>query len=171
MMTSGNDLASIVNGKLGLVMVGDPNQTAALIPDFNFFLGLGERGKALGEFGKEMIASQFAEINLTDEGLSGFTSMDYVPNASGKLNIPAGCEVFGQKPITAFVNLDGLDMSSFELEGEANLIKLVKYATFEYDENGGKLVIMAKEGKENMLKQAIQLMLKELESEISTMNF
>jgi len=167
MMASGNDLSQIFNGQFGLVMVGEPGQSEAMIPDFNFFLGLGSKGRAIGEFGKSMMGSNFAQIDITNDGIAGYSSVSYIPSSSAKLKIPMGCENFGKKPLTAFLNLEGLDLSGFELEREAKLIELVKYVNFEYDMNGGRVILKAKDGKENVLKQAVQKIIKELEGEMS----
>lgn len=167
MMTAGNDLASIFNGQFGVVMMGQPDMMEGMTPDFNFYLGLGDKGQKIGEMAKSLIGEQFASVNLSSDGLAASTSMEFVPSNSGKLNLPMGCENFGQKSISAFINLEDVDMSSFELEGEAKLLTLVKYATFEYDENGGRLTIKAKKGKENMLKQAVELLIKEVEGNMA----
>ena len=110
-----------------------------MIPDFNFYVGLGSKGKAFGELGKSLLEEQFARIDLSGEGLSGYSSVDFIPSNSAKLNLPKGCENFGKKSISGFLNLDGMDMSEFDLEGEAKLLELVKYITFEYDANGGSI--------------------------------
>lgn len=169
MMASGNDLSKIVNGQLGIVMVGEPGKNGTMIPDFNFYLGLGDKGKALGELGKSFLEEQFAKVDLSTDGLSGYSSVEFLPSSSSKLNLPKGCENFGKKSISGFLYLEGMDMSGFDLEGEAKLIELVKYATFEYDANGGSIVLKAKDGKENVLKQAIQKIIKELEGKMSGM--
>ena len=77
--------------------------------------------------------------------------------------------MFGKKGITCFINLEGVDLSSFEFEEEAKIIYLVKYVTFEMDENGSKIVIQAKDGKENMLKQAMDVIVEELSGKIGNM--
>lgn len=171
MMASGNDISQILNGQFGIVLVGDPGANGSMIPDFNFFVGLGSKGKSLGEMGKGMLEQQFAQIQLTNDGLSGASSMKFVAAGSSKLNLPLGAQNFGKKPITAFVNLEGMDMSGFDLEGAGKLIELIKYATFEYDQNGGKLVLKAKDGKENALKQAMSKIISELQGEIANLNF
>lgn len=171
MMASGNDISKILNGQFGIVMVGEPGANGSMIPDFNFFLGLGSKGKSLGEMGKGMLEQQFAQVQLTDQGLSGASSLQFVASGSSKLNLPLGAQNFGKKPITAFVNLEGMDMSGFDLEGAGKLIELIKYATFEYDQNGGKLVLKAKDGKENALKQAMAKIIFELEGEIANLKF
>lgn len=167
MMASGNDLASVFNGQFGVVMMGQPDMMEGMTPDFNFYLGLGDKGQKIGEMAKNLMGETFASVNLSPEGLAASTSMEFVPSNSGKLKLPVGCENFGKKSISAFINLEDVDMSSFELEGEAKLLTLVKYATFEYDENGGRLTIKAKKGKENMLKQAVGLLIKELEGNMA----
>ena len=48
-------------------------------------------------------------------------------------------------------------------------MEIVKYATFEYNEDGGRLVIKAKDGQENILKQAMGILIDELSSEIGGM--
>lgn len=171
MMASGNDLSKILNGQVGLVMVGEPGANGSMIPDFNFYVGLGDKGKALGELGKSFLAEQFAQVDVTADGLVGYSSVEFLPSSSSKLNLPAGCENFGKKSISGFINLEGMDMSGFDLEGEAKLIELVKYATFEYDATGGRIVLKAKDGKENVLKQAIQKIIKEMEGKISGLSF
>ena len=50
---------------------------------------------------------------------------------------------------------------------KANVIRVIKYITFEYNNDGGRIYIKAKEGKENILKQAMKVMVKELETEIN----
>ena len=44
---------------------------------------------------------------------------------------------------------------------------IVKYISFEMDENGSKLRIKALKGKENILKQSVEFLLTEFESKIS----
>jgi hypothetical protein len=83
--------------------------------------------------------------------------------------VPKGCENFGKKGITAFIYLDGVDLSSFEFEEEQKVIYLIKYISFEMDENGSKIIIKAKNGKENLLKQAVDVIVEELSGKISNM--
>lgn len=163
MMAAGNDISAIVDGQLGVVMMGQPNQMTGMVPDFNFYVGLGRKGKMVGETIKDLMSEQFSSLELSENGLAGYSSSQYVPSASGGLQLPEGCENFGKKSISGFINLEDVDIKSLELEGEAKALELVKYITFEYDENGGRLYIKAKEGKENMLKQALSFAMKEFQ--------
>jgi hypothetical protein len=60
-------------------------------------------------------------------------------------------------------------LSSFEFEEEQKVIYLIKYISFEMDENGSKIIIKAKNGKENLLKQAVDVIVEELSGKISNM--
>jgi hypothetical protein len=48
-------------------------------------------------------------------------------------------------------------------------MEIVEYATLEYDNNGGKLYIKAKKGQENVLKQAMDVIMEDLTEQISNM--
>lgn len=168
LMFSGKDgLATLFDGQLGAVMVGDPGANGSMIPDFNAFVGMTERGKDLSALAGEMDLG-FGEFSTSKDGLSLSSNPEYSSKAGGKgLNLPDGCEDFGKSSVSFFLNLDGLDMDDFDLEGEANILKIVKYITFDYDENGGRLYIKAKKGQENVLKQAMDVLIDEFSSEIS----
>jgi len=163
--TAGSDLSKLFSGKIGAVMVGDLGENGSMIPAFNVFLGLSTQGRELGEMGAEMIPN----VAVSKVDADGLVIYSNSLNASdnGGIKIPAGCENFGKAGINAFVTLDGVNFDDFDLEGEANVIRVIKYITFEYNNEGGRIYIKAKEGKENILKQAMKVMVKELESEIN----
>lgn len=168
LMAAGEDgFAGLFNGQFGVVMVGEPEMMEGTIPDFNVFLGLEKKGQSLGNMAKDMMSYGSTEIKLNEDGLSASTNPVYASAGSASLNLPEGCEDFGKSGISAFLNLDGINMDDLELEGEAKVLKVVKYITFEYNENGGRLYIKAKEGKENVLKQAMEVLIEEFSSEIN----
>ena len=140
-----------------------------MIPDFNAFVGMTKKGQDLATMAEDMDFG-FGQLVLNDGGLS-MSSNEKLSNAAKgkKLSLPGGCKDFGKSGISAFVNLDGLDMDEFDLEGEENILKIVKYITFDYDEKGGRLYIKAKKGQENVLKQAMDVLVKELSSEINNL--
>ena len=142
LMFTGSDMSKIFTGQMGVVMLGDLGANGSMIPAFNVFLGLEKDGD---------------KVYSSSENTS----------KNGGLKIPDGCESFGKSGINAFVNLDGVNFDDFDLEGEVNVIRVIKYITFEYNNDGGRIYIKAKEGKENILKQAMKVMVKELESEIN----
>ena len=106
-----------------------------------------------------------SEVTLDQTGLSMFTNPDYAP--PGKLDLPKGCENFGKNGINAFMSFEGLDFDDLNLDGEENVIRIVKYMTFEYNNDGGKIYIKARDGKENLLEQAVREIVNELSDEIS----
>ena len=169
MAMGGSDgLAGLLNGEVAAVMVGEPNAYEGM-SDFNVYVGLGKNGRTLAEGFKGLLSLGMAKVDLDKNGLSAFSSMNFVPQVGKKLNVPVGCEIFGKKGITAFVNFEGIDLTSFEFENEQKMIYLIKYVTFEMDENGSKIIIKAKNGKENVLKQAMDVVVKELSGKIGNM--
>lgn len=170
LMAAGDDgFAGLFDGQFGVVMVGEPDMIEGAVPDFNVFLGLEERGKSLGSLAKDMISYGTTEVILNDEGLTASTNPVYASAGSASLNLPDGCENFGKSGISAFFNLEGVDLEDWDLEGEAKVLKVVKYITFDYNENGGRLYIKAKEGQENVLKQTMEVIIEEFSSDINNM--
>lgn len=161
-------LAGLLSGEVGMVMVGNSNPNEGM-SDFNIYVGIGKNGQMFASGAKSMLEIGMAQVDLDTKGIAAYSNASFVPQAGKRLNVPKGCEIFGKKGITAFINLEGVDLSSFEFEEEAKIIYLVKYVTFEMDENGSKIVIQAKDGKENMLKQAMDVMIEEFSGKIGNM--
>ena len=90
-------------------------------------------------------------------------------NASKKNNLilPVGCENFGKSGISAFINVEEIDINDVDIDGVERLLKIVKYITLEYNNEGGRIVIKAKNGKENILEQTVDLVLKEFANELN----
>ena len=136
------------------------------MPDFNAYVGFGDKGKSLADMAKSFLSGGTMLTDINAKGMSFYSSANFAPVSGKKLKLPEGCENFGKKALTGFINFEGMDVSSLELEGGAKILNIIKYINFEMDENGGKIVIKAKEGKENILKQSMQFFLKEFESQI-----
>ena len=166
MASSKDGLAGILTGEMGFVMVGQPNANEG-ISDMNIFVGLRPAGKPLAEMAKGFLDLSMAKVEINNRGLSAFSNAEYVPAPGQKIRVPKGCENFGKKGITGFINLEDVDMQSFGLMEEEKILNVIKYVTFEMDENGATIRIQARDGKENILKQAAELMVKELEMKIS----
>jgi len=161
-------LAGLLSGEVGVVMVGNSNPNEGM-SDFNIYVGIGKNGQMFANGAKSMLEIGMAKVDLDSKGIAAYSNASFIPQAGKRLNVPKGCDVFGKKGITGFINLEGVDLSSFEFEEEAKVIYLVKYVTFEMDENGSKIVIQAKDGKENMLKQAVDVIVEELSGKIGNM--
>jgi hypothetical protein len=166
MASSKDGLAGILSGEIGFVMVGQPNANEG-ISDMNMFVGLKPAGKPLADMAKGFLDLSMAKVEINNRGLSAFSNAEYVPAPGQKIRIPKGCENFGKKGITGFINLEDVDMESFGLMEEEKILNVIKYVTFEMDDKGATIRIQARDGKENILKQAAELMVKELEMKIS----
>ncbi len=170
LMFSGKDgLASFLNGKIGGVVYGDFNPLKQ--PDFNAFIGLTQKGQDLiKDFSGESVQMDFAKMFLEKEGLffSSNPQLSYEAKSS-HLVLPQGCEEFGKSSISFFVNFEGVNMDSLNLEGEANVLRAVKYITFDYTNDGGILYIKARKGQENILKQAMEVVIEEFSEDLKSM--
>jgi hypothetical protein len=170
LMAAGDDgLAGLLSGQLGFVLVGESFGGEYMVPDFNFHLGLKPAANPMAEMAKTFLSRGMAMIELDDKGLTGATNKQYISTDGKRIQLPEGCGDFGKKGISAFAYLDGMDLESFDLEGPQKLVYLVKYATFEMDNNGSRLRLVAKDGKENILKQMVGLMVDEFEDAIAGM--
>ena len=167
MMTAGPDgLSGLFTGEMGMVMFGDPDMYGATTPDVNFFLGLTSNGSALGKMAKEFLMYTMEEVDVTNNGLSGSTNVEFM--SRGDIQAPSGNGLaFGESGISGFITFDGLDMDEFDLSGEENLLRVVEYVTFSYGNEGGQIYIKAKKGQENVLKQIMTVLIEELASELT----
>ncbi len=162
-------LSNLFNGEFGILMMGEPDQSGSTVPYFNAYLGLGKKGLDLAGSMKEMLSMGEMQIDLTKDGIACFSSPKYAPVSDQKPLIPAGCDNYGKKGITGFVNFEGMDTGAFEMGGPAKLITSLKYITFEVDNDGAKVVLKAKKGQENILKQSMEVIVKEFELQMSGM--
>jgi len=69
------------------------------------------------------------------------------------------------------MNLEGMDLTSFNLSGGSKLVELVEFIHFEFDEDGGELIIKTINKEDNVLKQSVEFMLNEFESQLNGMPF
>ncbi|MFT5778034.1 MAG: hypothetical protein ACI837_000982 [Crocinitomicaceae bacterium] len=176
MMTGSSKMGQMVDGKLALLMFGEPDESGAFEPEMNAYCGLREKGKKALELAQSSYgdASSFGipELNVSDDGVSICTN---AANSNGKLVMPKGAEGFGKSGISFFINLDGLNPEDiaemFDLDDFAPALKVAKFISFEYTNDGGKLTITAKDGKENILKQAMEIAVDDLSSQMSGVSF
>lgn len=169
LMAAGSDgLSGLFKGQFGGLVFLDQDDFGAT-PDFNFFVGLTTKGNDLGKMGEESLKYFMENVELNAKGLNASTNAEN-SKPGAKLNLPKGCEDFGKSGVSLFVNLDGLDMNEFDLDGEENLLRVIKYVTIDYNNDGGKVYVKAKKGQENILKQALDVVLEELISEIGNIS-
>lgn len=147
-------LAGLISGKLGVAIMGQPDASGAFKPEFNFYVSLGKSSLPFVQGFAENSSESMAKVELKGTELSGYTSANYLPGKNG-LTLPKGCQNFGRKPISGFVNFDGIDLSNFDLEDKERYVKLIDFITFEYDAKGGSLHVELKNKQKNVLKQLV----------------
>jgi hypothetical protein len=150
-MLGDEGLAGLFSGKLGIALMGKPDNTGAYKPEFNFYVELGNSILPMVKGISNGIGSSMAKFEMNGNKINGFTAANYLPGKNG-LNLPNGCGSFGSKPISGFINFDGLDMSNFDLDGNERYLKLFNYLTFEMDVDGGSIHFEVKDKKKNVLK-------------------
>lgn len=177
MATGSRELNDVWDGKVGMVMFGEPDVSGAFTPEVNAFIGVRPKGReALANFvemsgGLTQIPG-VPPFTVQDKGIS---IMSKPVNGTEKLKLPKGAENFGKSGINFFLNLEGLNPDDvaemFDMEELKIVLKVAKFISFEYNNGGGKLVITAKDGKENVLKQALTEAMKELSGKMKSNNF
>jgi hypothetical protein len=169
MMMAGGKLSNLMNGNIGFAMYGEP-KAGAMVPDFSFYVGFGPQGKPLAEMAQNFLSKGTMLLTINEKGVQGASADSYKSAAGNSITVPKGCETFGKTAFTGYADLEKMDTKAFEFKGGAKMIELVKYLNFSFDANGGELVIKLKDDKTNVLKQASSFMIKEFESQISSIN-
>jgi hypothetical protein len=160
-----------------MLMFGEPDASGAFIPELNAFVGVSVKGQ------EALTKMEDMGVNTSQiPGLPPFTieengvSLMSSPAAEGAtLELPVGAESFGKSGINFFLNLEGLNSDDvaemFEMDELGIALKVAKFISFEYNNDGGKLIITAKDGKENVLKQALTEVMKEVSGNMGNNNF
>ena len=153
-------------------MFGEPDASGAFTPEVNAYVGVSEKGQTaltkLDDFGVE--TSQIPGFPPFTVKKNGISIMSKPAKTNEKLLLPAGAENFGKSGINFFLNLEGLNPDDvaemFDMEELKIILKVTKFISFEYNNEGGKIIITAKDGKENVLKQALTEAMKELSGQM-----
>ncbi|MFK7787739.1 MAG: hypothetical protein AB8B56_21640 [Crocinitomicaceae bacterium] len=172
MATGSKELKDLWDGKMGLVMFGDPDEFGTFTPEFNAFLGISKKGRdrlaAMEEMGVDAssMIPFLPPIDIQDNGVSLMSS----PSEGGALKLPEGAEKFGKSGIDFFMNLEGLDPDDsaemLDMDELSIMFKVSKFISLEVDNEGSRLIITAKDGKENVLKQALEAKMKEISGDM-----
>lgn len=146
------DISKLIDGRIAAIGFAELDALFTT-PSFNFFLGLAGHGKTFGTAIESKLKEDFEVVNLTDAGVYGFSSSQYTGN---DVQLSEASKNFGKNTFNMFIDLTDADMKSLELDGEMRFVELIKYITVEYGIEGGKVVIKAREDKENILKQVFK---------------
>lgn len=169
MMGGAKTLGDIISGQAGFLMFGSPQEGSGLEPQFNAFVGLEPKGKALGDMAKMLLSNGDADVHVNGEGIALSSNQKYA--GPGTLSLPTGAENFGKSGVSFFINLEGFSEEEiadmFDGSDEfSTVMRVAKFISFEYGNEGGKLRIEAKDGKENILKQAMQVLMDDFASQM-----
>lgn len=177
-MTMGkNPISSLFSGEFGAVLVGDLLKDGSITPEINFHVGLGAKGKTISD-----LANSFFTMGgsvASSNGAFSYQGMDFVitekeitgntKNAGAgvsNLVLPQVASDFGSKGISGFVNFEGLNMKSFGFNGGSKVLEIIKNANLEVDNKGMKLIIRTTNSTENVLRQVVQLYVKDIEKKV-----
>lgn len=159
------DLSKVIDGRMGALVFGDiASAIDGMTPDINFFIGLSGLGKSFGSLLQEQMKDDYEVVNLTDKGIFAYSS---AVNVGNNVKLPDAGSNFGKNTFNFYLDLSNVDFKEFQLDGPSKFVELVKYVTIDYGINGGKIVIQARDGKENALKQIFNKGIKIFEDEIS----
>ena len=173
--TSSKELNDLWDGKVGMVMFGEPDASGAFTPEVNAYVGMRENGRtALKNMeGMGVDASQIPGLPPFTVGTNGISVISKPADGEQKLNLPKGAENFGKSGINFFLNLEGLNAEDvaemFDKDELKVILNVAKFISFEYNNEGGKLIITAKDGKENVLKQALTEGMKEFSGNMNNL--
>ena len=160
-------LSKLSDGQMGISLFGNPMENSFGV---NTFFGTTDQGKMVFSMIQDGLPQ--GDYEYKEDGVYGNFDMSFGMGEETErqtMKLPKGCEAFGKKGFTAFLNFRDVDLEEFGFEGEMRLMEIVEYATLEYDNNGGKLYIKAKKGQENVLKQAMDIIMEDLTEQISKM--
>ncbi len=156
-----NDLDEIIDGKAGIVFFAPKAGEFKKSNLVNAFIGLESKGTKLIEsatssFGT-MLPTDLPDFSVKNNGLSILGNSSQI---GMKLNLPSVASDFGKSGINFFIDLEGLDPADlvvmFNTKDFGPILKVAKSLSFSYSNEGGKLIVTAKKGKENILKQALE---------------
>lgn len=165
MLLGDHPLTKVFSGVAGIVVVGDPRMTG-FTPEVNFNVGIGSEGKPFVNVAAGAMLKRFNYV-VTDTDL-----MASSPNAGAgqaSLYIPECGKDFGREGITAFADLENMDMQSFGLPMKYKWVGLIKNVTFKMNNKRGELVVNALDPNRNILKQMVDLYVKDIEKQVGGM--
>ncbi len=167
-----NGLVSIINGQFGVALTGVSND-GGQIPQISAYVGLGKDATPVTEMGKGLLEMNGAQnvngvytyegskLKLTEDFVLLNTAVNTVDDSQmgyTAIALPDGAKNFGKKPVTGFLDVKAMaGDASFMMEAGdfKEAVNIIDFIYFEADNLESKLVIKAKKGNENILKQAI----------------
>ncbi len=165
MVLGENPLTKIFSGYGGAVIVGTPGM-GSFVPDINFNVGIGKEGKGIFELMASQAKTEY-DYTITDTDLIAKTPGS--GQEASTLVMPDCAKDFGKGGLTGFIDVKGLNVQAFGLPSQFNAVNLIESITFEYNNKGGEFVIHFINKDENVLKQTVNLYLKDIEKTINSL--
>lgn len=166
-LLSSNKLNTFINGKFTAVA-----QIGGRADSLNYvsaYAGVGESMMNLLDNSKDLWSSEVEET-AANEFLIGknqkvFKSNDFLLYKKGvngnfpegKVRVPEWAADFGSKPVTAFVDVNALPEDiKLDLDDAEFMVDAIDHIYMEADNLESRIVIKAKKGQENVLKQLLE---------------
>lgn len=181
-----NTLSKLLSGEFGVALTSTDEGAQAFIPNVNAFVGIGEEGANLvntmmpgPEMGIVPLGNGYSSydgnyLKLDNNSVKVITNGEARAAAgedlSAGLTLPATAKDFGNKPISAFFDLSTITTDEMEMAGDfEKLLNVVSFVYMEADNEVSRVVIQAKEGKENILQQVLTEYLEDVIKNIGSM--
>lgn len=168
-LLSSNKLNTFVNGKF--TAVAQIGGRADSLNYFSAYAGIGESMLNLLDNSKDLWSSEVEEtapneylIGKNQKVIRKDESIMFKKGSgqnfpSGQVKVPEWAKDFGTKPVTGFVDINALPEDikiDLDLDGGEFVLDALDYIYFEADNLESRLVIKAKKGEENILKQLLE---------------
>lgn len=177
----GEGIGSVVSGELGFALNTVPDMQSAMIPEFNFYAGLGENNELVNDlistFGEEGDVEDLGDgYYRYDQSMAKVNSDEFILHSNEEsketfkistLERVRGMESFGDKPFSLFVDIKQLKAAEFPMPSkEAELLlELADYLMIEADNSGAKIVLQFTDTNQNALGQIVGALKKKLEDQ------
>ena len=166
MVAGSGALSQLTDGRLGVMLTGSPQENSASV---NMFIGASTMGKTLFTMSKQTAKFPAMDYQYKDDGIYGYSNV-YGGGSDAKsmksLPLPKGCENFGKGGFSAFISFQGVPVADFGFSGPTKMIEVVSYVTVEYNNEGGRIYIKARKGKENVLEQFMNVAVEAFQDEM-----
>jgi hypothetical protein len=163
-------LSNLMNGMIGILVIGDMINSGSFVPEANIYMGFGNKGKQVSEMLSSLLPKDSDIFGMKYTINEKEITVSSGKSKSTSLIIPSFANSFGKKGITAFMNFDGLDTKSLDLDDEMKFIYSIKNITISVDNRGAEVIIKGKNSSQNILKQMLDVYLKDIEKTLGEIN-
>ena len=166
--TGVKNLSQILDGTIGIALLGDENGINMDSPKVHLFAGVNESSSMIADFLTDLLEE--GEIEKVGKGV--YRSKDAVAKLIGdelilkanyndeevslnpeKAEIPGKISNFGKQPMTMFIDVEAITKQSLGIDPMVEeVVGLVDYITLEAGNHGGKFEIIMHDKSSNILE-------------------